>query len=126
MSKKKTKHTTTPQKVDRGEPVLSVRAEDCEWDFFRAGGPGGQKQNKTSSGARCKHLPSGAVGEARDAREQRINKRSAFVRMVETKEFKSWIKKQVGKDELLIAQVERELWPDRLKVETKDENGNWS
>ena len=105
--------------------MLTVRAEDCEWDFFRAGGPGGQKQNKTSSGARCKHAPSGAVGEARDARDQKTNKRSAFMRMIETKEFKTWIKKQVGKDELLIAQVERELWPDRLKVETKDEDGNW-
>lgn len=106
--------------------VLSVTKEDCEWDFFRAGGKGGQAQNKTSSGARCRHVPSGAVAEARDSREQLRNKRNAFLRMIETKEFKSWMKVQLGQDALLVAEVERNLWPERLKVEVKDENGDWT
>lgn len=51
-----------------GKPWLSVSIKDCRVDTFRAGGPGGQRQNKVSSGVRIIHEPSGAVGEARDER----------------------------------------------------------
>ena len=37
------------------EKILTVTIHDCEVQAFRAGGPGGQKQNKTSSAVRVKH-----------------------------------------------------------------------
>lgn len=71
--------------------VFSVVAEDCDWDVFRGSGNGGQKKQKTSSGVRCTHRASGAVGKADDNREQSKNRRTAFERMAATKEFKVWV-----------------------------------
>lgn len=103
------------------ERVLSVTLADCEVQTFRAGGKGGQNQNKRDTGVRVIHPPSGARGEARDERSQLQNKRLAFVRMAESPEFKAWVRRQAGEDALAIAAVERELWPDRTKVEVFDE-----
>ena len=44
------------------ELLFSLTKNDFELQFFRAGGKGGQKQNKTSSGCRIIHKESGAVG----------------------------------------------------------------
>src|SRR5262245_3261330 len=33
--------------------LFSVTKEDCDWQTFRAGGKGGQRQNKTEIGVRC-------------------------------------------------------------------------
>lgn len=72
--------------------VFSVTAKDCQWDTFRAGGSGGQNQNKRETGVRCRHLPSGAVGESREHRTQLQNKRASFRRMAESDEFQTWAK----------------------------------
>lgn len=85
--------------------VLSVSIHDCRVDVFRSGGSGGQNQNKVSSGVRVTHDPSGAVGEARDSRDQSRNKLMAFKRMVATRKFKGW------------ATVEAMTQPDDLKYE---------
>lgn len=106
------------------EKILSVTLKDCEVQTFRAGGPGGQKQNKTSSAARVIHHPSGARGECREERSQLQNKKRAFLRMAETKEFKNWVRRMAGQDALQMAEVERELWPDRTLVEVR-QDGEW-
>lgn len=71
--------------------LFSVTAADCEFGVFRGSGAGGQKKNKTSSGVRCYHPPSGAEGKASDSREQSQNRKVAFERMVASDEFQSWI-----------------------------------
>jgi hypothetical protein len=71
--------------------VFSVTAKDLRIDTFRAGGKGGQNQNKVNSGVRITHDASGAVGESREHRNQLQNKKAAFKRMTESKEFQSWI-----------------------------------
>lgn len=73
------------------EKIFTVTIHDCEVQAFRAGGPGGQKQNKTSSGVRVIHHPSGARGESREERSQFQNKRTAFVKMANTKMFRNWL-----------------------------------
>lgn len=77
------------------ELLFSVTKKDFRFDTFRAGGKGGQKQNKTSSGVRCTHIESGAVGESREERSQHLNKRKAFMRCVESEKFKGWHRKKV-------------------------------
>ena len=104
--------------------VLSVSIHDCEVQTFRSGGKGGQNQNKRDTGVRVIHRPSGARGESRDERSQLQNKRTAFTRMVDTKEFKLWIMKATGKDALIEAAVERSMRPENIKTEVK-ENGRW-
>jgi Protein chain release factor A len=67
--------------------ILSVTIHDCDVQHFRAGGKGGQNQNKRDTGTRVIHRPSGARGEARDERSQLQNKRLAFRRMAESPAF---------------------------------------
>jgi len=106
------------------ELMFSVGIKDCEVQTFRAGGPGGQNQNKRDTGVRVIHHPSGAVGESRDERTQLKNKKNAFRRMAESPTFMAWVKMQTSKDDALKAEVERDTFPDKIKVETfKD--GEW-
>lgn len=74
--------------------VFSVTSKDLRIDTFRSGGKGGQNQNKVNSGVRITHELSGAVGESREERDQLQNKKNAFIRMTETKEFQSWMELQ--------------------------------
>lgn len=107
------------------ELAFSVSINDCEVQTFRAGGKGGQNQNKRDTGVRVIHHESGARGEARDERSQLQNKRLAFTRMVESAEFQLYIKKRVGRDERLKAEVERSINdPRNIRVE-KQRDGKW-
>ena len=55
-----------------------MRPEDLERDTFRSGGPGGQHQNKTESGIRYTHLPTGIAAESRTERSQHKNDANAL------------------------------------------------
>ena len=55
----------------------------CRVDTFRAGGAGGQHQNRTESGVRLSHLPSGVVVTARESRSQHRNRQTALMRLRE-------------------------------------------
>jgi protein subunit release factor A len=80
-----------------GKPILIVNIKDCRVDTFRAGGKGGQNQNKVESGVRVVHEPSGASAEARDSRDQPKNRRAAFERMAAKPEFRAWAKIEVSR-----------------------------
>ncbi|MFQ5889634.1 MAG: peptide chain release factor family protein [Gemmatimonadota bacterium] len=54
---------------------------ECRVETFRAGGPGGQHQNKTESGVRLTHLPSGISVSARESRSQHRNRKVALARL---------------------------------------------
>lgn len=110
------------------ELVLSVTIHDCEVQTFRAGGKGGQNANKVSAGVRVIHHPSGARGECRETRDQLENKRRAFLRMAESKQFQAWLAVASGRmksDEQLKREVAIELDdPARVRVEVR-RNGKW-
>ena len=50
----------------------------CRVDAFRGSGPGGQKRNKTSSGIRVTHEPTGCFAVATVKRSQQDNLRDAL------------------------------------------------
>lgn len=108
-----------------GKPWLSVSIKDCRVDTFRAGGPGGQRQNKVSSGVRIVHEPSGAVGEARDERSQLQNKKLAFRRMVNDPKFMLWVRRKSGYEAKAQAWVSKMMDEKYIKTEVHDEKGRW-
>jgi peptide chain release factor 2 len=57
---------------------IEIRPEDLERQTFRSGGPGGQHQNKTESGVRFIHLPTGLAAESRTERSQHKNADNAM------------------------------------------------
>jgi len=63
-------------------PDAALLAE-CEETFFTAGGPGGQHRNKTESGVRLAHGPTGVVVTATERRSQARNRGAALARMRE-------------------------------------------
>ena len=71
-------------------------------------------------GVRIIHRASGAVGECREERQQSLNKRRAFERMTETKEFKSWhlleCARKLG-NITIEDKVSAAMQPENLKVE---------
>lgn len=52
---------------------IKINKQDVKMDTFRSGGPGGQAQNKTESGVRLTHLPTGTVVSIREGRSQTKN-----------------------------------------------------
>jgi protein subunit release factor B len=57
--------------------------DEIEIEFYRAGGPGGQHRNKTETGVRIRHLPTGIVVTATERRSRRANLDTAFERLKE-------------------------------------------
>jgi peptide chain release factor 2 len=57
---------------------IEIRPEDLRRDTFRSGGPGGQHQNKTESGVRFTHIPTGIAAESRTERSQHKNSDNAM------------------------------------------------
>jgi ribosome-associated protein len=53
----------------------------CEETFFVGGGPGGQHRNKTESGVRLVHRPTGVVVTATERRSQLQNRGAALERL---------------------------------------------
>src|SRR5262245_39276199 len=85
--------------VDEAIDIV-LRDEDLKRDVFRCGGPGGQHQNKTESGVRYTHLPTGIAAESRSERSQHKNGtyalallKAKLIRMEEEKREAEYAKK---------------------------------
>jgi peptide chain release factor 2 len=57
---------------------IVLKDDELKRDVFRSGGPGGQHQNKTESGVRYTHLPTGVAAESRSERSQHKNDANAL------------------------------------------------
>jgi protein subunit release factor A len=109
--------------------LFSVTKDDLKIDTFKAGGPGGQNQNKRETGVRITHPASGAVVESREHRQQEQNKKAAFRRLVDHPKFKAWHKKEVAArsfERITVEQaVDKAMIDKNIKVEYRVA-GKWT
>lgn len=109
------------------ELLFSVTKADFDVETFRAGGKGGQHQNKTDSAVRIRHRDSGAVGESRSDRSQHRNRKLALERLMATPAWRIWHARKVRElttGDTAEKAVERAMAPDNLKVEVL-RGGEW-
>lgn len=59
-------------------PDIEIKDEDLDWQFYRAGGHGGQNVNKVSTAVRLTHIPTGIVVTAQQERFQEKNREIAL------------------------------------------------
>lgn len=114
--------------MDKEKQILfSVTKDDCEWSYTKGTGAGGQKRNKTSSAVHCFHRPSGAHGYSEESRSQLDNKRTAFLKMAESSEFKKWHKIETMRRNGQMLEVDQTVAREmkNVKVEIKQE-GKWT
>lgn len=62
---------------------VDINKADLRVDTFRSSGAGGQHVNKTESGVRFTHLPTGIVAESMDSRSQHKNREIALGRLIQ-------------------------------------------
>ena len=109
------------------QKLFSVSIHDCRVDTFTVGGNGGGGKDTSNTGVRVKHEPSGAEGRATDTRSQLGNKRLAFRRMAESKQFQSWARLKAAEmngTPSIESQVDDAMKPENLKIETGIRDGN--
>jgi protein subunit release factor B len=61
--------------------AIKIDENDVEVEYFRGSGPGGQHRNKTESGVRLTHVPTGIVVSATERRARTQNLSVAWDRL---------------------------------------------
>jgi protein subunit release factor B len=69
-------------------------AAECEVEFYVASGPGGQHRNKTETGVRLRHPPTGLVVSATERRSQAQNRDVALARLRERLQAMTYVPKK--------------------------------
>jgi peptide chain release factor 1 len=92
-------HTSAATVAVLPEPTevqVEINRDDVRRDTFRSGGPGGQHQNKTESGVRLVHLPTGVVAECRTEKSQKKNEDTCW-RMLRSRIFEQMQERERAK-----------------------------
>jgi peptide chain release factor 2 len=97
-----------------GSIEIEIRSDELRRDTFRSGGPGGQHQNKTESGVRYTHLPTGVAAESRSQRSQHKNDEMAL-KMLKAKLFQIEEQKQRAEVEKMYDEKGEVAWGYQIR-----------
>ena len=103
--------------MKKKELLFSITKKDLVIKTSRGSGPGGQHRNKRETAVTITHPPSGAKGYSCDQRSQIQNKRTAFRRMVQSKEMQLWIKRTASSSVSCEEVVKEMMQPENLRIE---------
>lgn len=98
---------------------------ECELSFFVGGGPGGQHRNKTESGVRLAHGPTGLVVTATERRSQAQNRGAALARLRSRLEALAREPRPRRPTAPTRAARERRLAAKRRLASKKSDRGSW-
>ncbi len=112
--------------------LFSVTKKDLVLTWYKSGGGGGQKKNKTANACRIQHPDSGAMATGQERRSRQQNLKAAMHRLVETAKFRMWHSKRCSEEidkiegrKTIDKLVEEQMAEENLKVEVK-ESGKWT
>jgi peptide chain release factor 2 len=97
-----------------GTIEIEIRPDELRRDTFRSGGPGGQHQNKTESGVRYTHLPTGIAAESRSERSQHKNDDMAM-KMLKAKLYRIEEQKRRAEVEKLYDEKGEVSWGSQIR-----------
>lgn len=83
--------------MEKGELLFSITKKDLKIEQLLSSKSGGQRRDKVQTAIRITHPASGAIGFSQDQRNQFENKRKAFQRLVESKQFIDWLTIEAAK-----------------------------
>jgi peptide chain release factor 2 len=95
---------------------INIEIRDCDLrrDTFRSGGPGGQHQNKTESGVRYTHIPTGVAAESRTERSQVKNSANAMA-LLKAKLYKLEEQKRTAAFEKVYDEKGEVAWGNQIR-----------
>lgn len=108
--------------------LFRVTRKDLVETHIRGTGNGGQARNKTSSGVRLVHPPSGAVGESTASRSQEENRVEAWKHLRQTPEFERWMRDMILRTqgrETVDEKVDRLMGDEFITTQVLDERSRW-
>lgn len=115
-------------KIKNKELLFSLTKKDFRFDYYKGEGAGGQKKNKTENCCRCTHIASKATAKSEKGRSKEFNKKEAFRKVTETKEFLKWINLEASKVTGELSKIENKI-EKTLREDIKTEikiNGKWT
>jgi peptide chain release factor 2 len=93
---------------------IEISQDELRRDTFRSGGPGGQHQNKTESGVRYTHLPTGIAAESRSERSQHKNDEMAL-KLLKAKLYRIEEQKRLAEVEKLYDEKGEVSWGSQIR-----------